>query len=44
MKLEGTNKAKEPHNTSFTTFSYLEDSLGELVVVTLMGVPKRMTT
>jgi hypothetical protein len=40
MKLEVTNKTKEPHNTGFTIFSYLEDGLGELVVVTLVGVPK----
>jgi hypothetical protein len=37
MKLEVTNKTKEPHNTNFTAFSYLEDSLGELIVVTLVG-------
>jgi hypothetical protein len=44
MKLEVTNKTKEPHNTGFITFSYLEDSLGELVVVTLVRVPKGVTT
>jgi hypothetical protein len=38
MKLEVTNKTKEPHNT------YLEDSLGELVVVTLVGVSNEVTT
>jgi hypothetical protein len=44
MKLEVTKKTKEPHNTGFTICSYLEADLGELVVVTLVGVPKGVTT